>query len=248
MVALACVLNGIEEIFFATTLAARDQCFYVTCCKACVPEGADPLAAFKSHKLMRTRNAYLESVAETCFVIIDALVVLAVFDISKDGDLSPSASLMILNVVLQIVIGAVVDLTILCWLVGFEKEPVPPLAVPLMMGFIHWMIDRPPAWKVRVFLEGYGTLFLAAAGVAGRFGHVEGALPPRYWPAVLQRLALRAAAILSAMAISRPLLSLLQALSHETVALGLLSWKRVFSWTKSLQSVGYVQPCVIRSV
>ena len=39
---------------------------------------------------------------------------------------------MILNVVLQIVIGAVVDLMILCFLVGFEKEPV------LAVGHINY--------------------------------------------------------------------------------------------------------------
>ena len=85
----------------------------------------------------------------------------------------------------------------------FGKERCPPLTTPVLMAIVHWTMDTPVKWKVRVFVEGHATLLMALCAVALRFEH--SALPSGYWPVMVERLAIRAAAMVAVMLLFGPL-------------------------------------------
>ena len=56
----------------------------------------------KKARLLRARNAHMETVLEICFTAIAGMTVCLVGDISVDGVNSPNAAHLLLNVFIQV--------------------------------------------------------------------------------------------------------------------------------------------------
>jgi len=138
LVLAASILLGVFEFLQITSLAARDKCIYKYLCAGSV--GDDPFAAMKKARLLRARNAHMETVLEICFTAIAGMTVCLVGDISVDGVNSPNAAHLLLNVFIQIATEMVVDFANCAWLTVRVKQPLVAVAHLNFKGWTVWMI------------------------------------------------------------------------------------------------------------
>jgi len=139
LVLWASILLGIAEFLQITSLAVRDKMVYKYCCSGMASTG-DPFAAMKKARLLRARNAHMETVLEICFTILASMIVMIVVDVSIDGVRSPNVGMLLLSVFIQIACEVVVDFACCAWLTVIVKQPLVAIAHLNFKGWTLWLI------------------------------------------------------------------------------------------------------------
>lgn len=137
-VLLASIILAFAEFAFISTLVVRDKFMYKCCFKNRNRSQFDVLAAMKKHKLLRVRNAHMETVLEMCFIVIAALIVI-ITDISVDGYSRQSVGLIIANIFMQIFIEFGVDFACCSWLTVMAKQPMLAVSHLNFKGWTLWV-------------------------------------------------------------------------------------------------------------
>jgi hypothetical protein len=154
LVTAASIMLGAAEVTGALTLGVRDKFIYSSC-NRCGDRNTrgDPLVSIKAKKLMRARNAHMETQLEVLlatrssrapalaapnrhdcshllcvcvqiiFIVLMGFVVPIAYDLSSDGK-QPNVGTLFANTIVQILIELVVDLIIVSWLTTKCKQPV----------------------------------------------------------------------------------------------------------------------------
>lgn len=138
IIVLSSVLLGIAEISFMCSLGARDRFLYRHLGKRA--QGGDPLTAMKKNRLMRSRNAHMETILEIIFTILMGFVVPLAYDVGEGGDGRSEVGFLVSNVVIQIAIEILVDLIVVVYLTSMVKQPMMAITHTDFNGWTYWMI------------------------------------------------------------------------------------------------------------